>query len=403
MAGAIASRYAPPGAAMRWVMRGLAFAALAIAAYLTSKTFGVVALPGCGPRSGCDQVLRSGWSQVFGVSVSIGAILMWLGVLLALGFVSAKRSPIVQRRAWAALIGLSVLALCAAAWFTALQVIEIKAMCPYCMAHHGAATVCAGLLLWRAPIGRPWLMPGEPRDPLLISPGGAFNLILMGVIVTVLLATMQVKFHPETYIIARNDKGDWITLNTYPTIGAHDAPHKILYFFDYTCSHCRRMHQLLLAAKDRWGDKLVIAFAPVPQDAACNSAYTQTHEAHANACEYAMLALGVWRTRPDRFEPFDHFIQTGNRPPPIEQARQKAAQLIGKSALDQALQGGWTTEMIREQIRFNDSLRETLNRGSQPTAGKIPTLFIDQKHIVTGLPETTEKLFELLEQMLGKP
>src|SRR6187402_743909 len=88
--------------------RVLLVAALLVSIYLGWVSFGGSAVGGCGPESNCDKVLSSRWS-------------------------------LLVPAAWA-VIG-------AVAWFVALQLFVIKAVCPFCMAAHVCGLAAAAILL----------------------------------------------------------------------------------------------------------------------------------------------------------------------------------------------------------------------------------------------------------------
>src|SRR5438105_4927749 len=111
-------------------------------AALTGRT-----LPGCGPASACDEVMAGRWSRVGPVPVSLAGSALYLAMLAA-AILShpALRLPIWERAA-ASLAFTSLLAIGAAVWFTALQILVIRRLCRWCLLTHGCATVAAIMAL----------------------------------------------------------------------------------------------------------------------------------------------------------------------------------------------------------------------------------------------------------------
>lgn len=83
----------------------------------------------CSILKGCDIVLQSGYSRLFGVPVAlIGAVYYGTLLLLIASFLLAWRSYIISCVAILTTVG-SVMSL----WFVYLQVFVIKAVCLYCL------------------------------------------------------------------------------------------------------------------------------------------------------------------------------------------------------------------------------------------------------------------------------
>ena len=95
-----------------------------------------------------------------------------------------------------------------------------------------------------------------------------------------------------------------IEVPEFPTEGPPNAPHLLVLFFDYTCPRCRRMQGYLNQARKRYGDQIAIRYVPVPLDARCNPDVRRTQPSHQAACDYAWLALAVWRADATKFASF---------------------------------------------------------------------------------------------------
>ncbi|HUE17027.1 MAG TPA: vitamin K epoxide reductase family protein, partial [Planctomycetaceae bacterium] len=141
-----------------------------VAAYLLSVSLAHRNLPaGCSQGSGCDEVLNSRWAQVFGVPVS-GPALAVYGVLLltvlSMGFGS---SPVQKMRKWSALILLAVVLAGSAIWFVGLQLVAVRAICPWCLAEHGLGLLVATIVLSSVPFVRKNLVAGAAEPPAFVT------------------------------------------------------------------------------------------------------------------------------------------------------------------------------------------------------------------------------------------
>src|SRR6185295_8148713 len=128
--------------------RLLLLAAIGTSCYLAWISFTGRGAVGCGPSSGCQEVLHGRWAYWFGAPVSLFALAVYAMMLAATIRLGRKVPPRLQRQAWCVLIPGAVMVLGAGAWFVALQLLVIKKICPYCLAAHAFASLAA-ILLWR--------------------------------------------------------------------------------------------------------------------------------------------------------------------------------------------------------------------------------------------------------------
>jgi uncharacterized membrane protein/protein-disulfide isomerase len=177
------------GPAFRWAFRVVAVGGFGLSAYLTLA--GAEGLPGCDATAvdGCGAVLGTPWSRWFGLPVGLGGAALFLMLLMATAGMGRRPTPL----RWSLLLGLATAALGSALWFTGLQFIEVKALCPYCMAVHACSTLAAAMIFARAPVyGAGGSAPSESRLaplPLWVSAAGlglgllAFSVIPAGQLV----------------------------------------------------------------------------------------------------------------------------------------------------------------------------------------------------------------------------
>src|SRR6478609_639956 len=89
----------PRGRPLLWSIAALASVAALVSVYLLWLSLTALAPAGCGPSSGCEEVLTSRWSRWFGVPVSGLAVAAYLAivgvaVLLLRARTSSSRRPL---------------------------------------------------------------------------------------------------------------------------------------------------------------------------------------------------------------------------------------------------------------------------------------------------------------------
>jgi uncharacterized membrane protein len=406
------------------------------------------AVVGCGPDSGCDKVLSSRWAQWFGAPVSAFALMVY-SLILGASFRLTKKTPaVVQRKAWGWLVPCAIIVAGSALWFVGLQVFVVKAFCPYCMVAHGCGFAASLLLLFSAPLRNAPDKPWELEKQVFVSPRAARKAALVAITALALLVSGQVVYQPKTFVVQSIDAATNAPTSAVPAVAANpgtNAPtpsvapppptptpapvlvpastqatasrmfpiysgrfqvnlHEIpiigsptneqiaVSLFDYTCHHCRSMHPTLVEAQRMFSNSLAIVSLPMPLDPACNPTMQRANPKHANACEYAKLGLAVWRADRTKHHEFDDYLMTGETPPPIDQARQRAAQLVGAAAFDRASLDPWGAQ----QLTMDVAMYEMAYRAGQ---GSMPQLILGQ-NVAVGT-YLKDDLIKLLVERLG--
>lgn len=441
--GAASKSSVAPAIWLRWVRLLLGIAILG-AGYLAWVAIHHGPVAGCGPGSGCDKVLQSRWAYWLNVPVSIPAVLVYLALLAATVLLQKRPSPDEQRGMWAAIIGLSVIVAGAAAWFVGLQMFVIEAFCKFCLTAHACGFAAAVLCLRHIPLAADADMPiwssnpekaGVPRKalPVLVMTGLAGVLVLVGgqllvekernlvkVFPPVSTNAMQVAAasaiaktnsavppgqspvppnSPNAHLVAPGLLSIYggqflLPLEEQPMIGSPGASNVIVNLYDYNCPHCRLLHPILLAVQHRLGDQLGIVCLPMPMDSQCNPFVPAGHATFTNSCDYARLSLAVWRANRSAYPEFENRMWFAKDPPPVDQARAYAAQLVGTNELQSALTNAW----IQQQILTACHLHYT---NWQATGGPaMPQIIIGQA-ISVGPLNSPNHLLVLLEKYLG--
>jgi hypothetical protein len=330
-----------------------------------------------------------------GVPVSVPAVLIYVVLLVLTVLLQKRPSPDDQRGTLAAMIILSVVVAGSAFWFVSLQVFVIQSFCKYCLTAHvcgfAAALICLTNIpyatdpdtpMWRTGSGK----RGVPRQAVLslivIGLAGVATLAVGQLLVqkernivkvvksnaptpgtnltsqAVILPAEIVPGSPGARLIAPRTLSLYsneflIKFDEVPLMGSPDAPHVIVCLVDYTCVHCRALHPILLQTSRQFSNQLAIVCLPVTLSPLCNPFISHTDpRADTNACEYARLGLAVWRAKPGVHGEYDDWFFASTTPPPLNVAREHAAQLVGKDRLDSALADPWVAQQIQTDCKL---------------------------------------------------
>jgi uncharacterized membrane protein len=377
---------------LKWA-RALLVIAMSGAGYLAWVAIHNGSAAGCGLESGCNVVLQSRWAYWLGLPVSVAAVVVYLALLGSTVLLQKCPSPDDQRGSWAAIIILSVVVAGAAFWFVSLQVFVIQSFCKYCLTAHVCGFAAALLCLANIPYAT------EPDTPMWSTGSGKrgvprkalLSLVLIGLSGVAVLAGGQILVQKERNVVkVVKNTGASLgtnqllleaaeslpaspdarliaprTLSLYnnrfvikfdevPMLGSRDAPLVIVCLVDYTCIHCRALHPILVKMSQEYSNQLGIVCLPVSLSPLCNPFVPKTDtRVNTNACEYARLGLAVWRAKPEVHRQFDDWLFTGVKPPPLEEARDHAAQLVGADKLKAALADPWVSQQILTDCKIH--------------------------------------------------
>jgi len=362
---------------------GLILAAACIAGYLLIQAEILKGVPlGCGGDSGCGAVLKSSWSKVLGIPVTIPALLMHslavCGLLLIRRQSEDSPSSEFPRAAVAlcALVAISLLT--AAGWFIAIQIFLIGELCPWCLIDHAlgiAAAVAILRLLFL--LGRKTIQ--QKNRPIVEVFKPLFLGAVAGLCGVTTLAAVQM-FIPSSSDVVRLPAGQnadsgpgssrqiavldgKLTLNPHevPTLGDPDAPKLIVLLYDYSCPHCRAMHHALKAIQTDHQNQFAIVMLPMPLNADCNPHVEETEPRFVASCELAQLALAVWRIDKTKFPEYDFWLFDPEMPRTADAAKAEAERLIGSAALSEALADPWINNLITSNVTaYHESEQETI-------------------------------------------
>ncbi len=158
---------APQRAAPNWPLLGLAMLGIGLTAYLTFAAWGAQAVAGCAAGSGCDLVLNSRWSRLFGLPVSLWGFLAYAS-LAAIAWI--RRADAHWKLAWVvALFGVFY-----SIYLTSVSLFELNAACPYCLTSLALMAVILGVVSYQRPSDlssfswRPWLSKTVPVGLVIV-------------------------------------------------------------------------------------------------------------------------------------------------------------------------------------------------------------------------------------------
>jgi hypothetical protein len=358
------------------------------------------------------------------------------GVLILLGGRPWSRMDLASRRAGAFLVGMVPMA---ALWFGWVQLVILKAFCPWCTATHTLATVGALLLAWtwrrepevpaggkrraaRAAVaGSVWgpalgaaavvtagfigvqAISPEPERPRLVtaSMGSGATQTNSGTGTVASAATSvageggDTGTHSATTVAADGSAGDGSRLlvlhegrftvdpRDVPILGSPEAGTRVVMLSDYTCRYCRNAYQLLPTVRAAFGaDRLAIVMLP----------RTFNREAR----EIAQLALAAWKLDPSFWASLSEDLYMERMPAKADAVRARMEARWGGAGVRQALEveAGWIQGLMQ--------LGEDLHAANRARAGSgsIPQLIIGQE-IVVGAPADAAEIFQLLAQHAG--
>lgn len=410
-----------------------ALAAFGLSAYLTAAALSTSTVAGCGPGSGCGDVLASSWSRWLGIPVGLAAAGVYALAVLAAGGAAVLPNPRMRRYCWHLLPGIALTVVGAAVWFVYVMLAKVGATCAYCTAAHalGILTVSAILAAW---------VRARRSDPTgSVSLGAAALSGLVGVAALGLLIAGQVLRPVQRYqvrqwaqepaapsVLATDydlgkhehgatlpasdtpyDRGTGpdrritptftpvaLPVQELPVLGSRDAKHMLVFLGDYLCPECQELHRMLLEVLDQYQGQLGVIMMPFPLNPKCNSWFKDRGEMprrFARSCEMARLALAVHRADAGAFGEWDAWVARYGGTPPLAEALNHAVEKVGRQALDHALSDPWINQQIELSVE--------LFRALPPSVQTVPVLLLPG-HYVSGLPDRLEALCQIIETTL---
>ncbi len=185
---------------------------------------------------------------------------------------------------------------------------------------------------------------------------------------------------------------DTIDVYAHPSFGDPAAREVFVEFADYTCHHCRLMHEYLHAGVEAYPEELVVVVRLCALNRRCNRYVSVApHSSKKYACDYAKLALAVWRSNPDLFPEFHDFLMDGEKPPTKRQAQNRAVELCGMDVLIEHFESDRVARMLDDNHRVFNDHRE---------GGGLPRVFTSVSAL-SGVPKDKATWMRILEQIFA--
>ena len=393
----------------------LCAACLALAGWMLFHSLTGARMVGCGAGSGCDSVMGSPWAYVLGgVPVSLPAAVAYVLLALCLVFLGGESAEdrSLDRLLWPMMLVLGGAILGAAIWFCFLQLFVLHAFCKYCTLLHLLGILLAGWILFSGRSlslskGRPERgvalrqAQGPPRTvPERVE--GPAVWFLAGLAGAAVFAFVQARTLPAAAYDAGRTEAALPTFadGEVPVLGPSDAPEELTLLFDFQCSHCRRLHQVLPELLAKAGGQYRIRLCPVPLSPACNPYIPASGvDRFAGSCALTRYALAVWYARPEAYEAYwDELLGGG----PSTGSGTAQGSAVGEAeAAARAILGGEFAAATKDP-RIDAYLRkveELFGRTSNAEKSGVPRLIHGQKWLV---PETdqADELLELIRLSL---
>lgn len=151
-----------------WPLFGLALVGMALSAYLTFASWQGKQVAFCTAGGGCDVVLNSRWSELFGMPTSLWGFLMYA----ALATVAwNKRADSQWKFAWV----ISLFGLLYSVYLTSVSLFELQATCPYCLTSLTLMTV----IFITVTLQRPANLPRFAWGPWLAKSVGSAVVVVL--------------------------------------------------------------------------------------------------------------------------------------------------------------------------------------------------------------------------------
>lgn len=342
-----------------------------------------LSIAGCG-GGGCNVVLASRWSLVFGMPVVVPGTAVY--VLLLAGLLG-------RREALAAFCYMAVGG--AALWLTFTQVVFLKQFCPWCMAAHAVGLVIASM----------GLAGGASKAGLQAGAAAAFALALgqlYGPVSASHRITAETPARPgssagihergEGRMVAFDEGRKVFNVSGLPRLGSADAEHVLIEYHDFQCPACRTMGGYLRTLVEKHPRDICVILLPVPLGKGCNSAMRPADRDHPGSCALGRIALAVWKSDPSIYQEIHtRFISD----PPMDEKSALAFvhDRLSLPRLDAALRDPWIDELIRANISDWTALSSSTRQ--------LPKLLIRDKRILHGLPSGEADFIRVMENELG--
>ncbi|MCA9196395.1 MAG: hypothetical protein KDA87_02615 [Planctomycetales bacterium] len=181
-----------------------------------------------------------------------------------------------------------------------------------------------------------------------------------------------------------------VPVHLFPHLGPDDAELVAMELFDYTCKSCRETSKLIDEAVQHYNGRLLVLVVPSPMHRDCNGHMKAEFKDHPLACEYARLAMAVWKAKPTAFAEFHQIMMKDEKVPLPDTAKQLAINLVGEDALRTAYQN----PQVMQPVQVGTKTYGLVG------GGIMPKMIFRTKQIMQGRPRNLPALLEVMERNL---
>ncbi len=379
-----------------------------------------------------------------GLPVGLPAASVYLSMLAVSLFIEPWLPGRVVRLGWTLLLTLSGVLLGAAAWLIGVQAFVLESFCTLCLTAHAVGLVALACT---------WFAARLPRGSALAACGVG----LIGVAATLPAGQLLLgedgyelerlvdhhklepfRFPNQDAAVASDPRDEEpagrirlldglvrLDPREHPRLGAADSQHGVVFLFDYTCVHCRRLNDYLQRYGEREGADLAIIALPTPLSVDCNrhapaaappdtasqdtaspntaspdtaspdtaspNTADSTGTSDDTSCELARLAMAVWLVDPAAFPEFHSWLFEPSTPPRPEDARREAERRVGVARLQAVMADGSAEIELGKQTELYGYVG----------GGLLPKLLLPQA-ILSGTPDSAAVLARLLRDELER-
>ncbi|MGH7819560.1 MAG: thioredoxin domain-containing protein, partial [Candidatus Binatia bacterium] len=327
----------------------------------------------------CDTVVTSRWGSLFGVPVSIWAMVFY-ALLFALSLRASGPASSVRDRSRADVFALAVAGGVFSAYLAVVSLAVLNTMCLLCAGLYVVAAV-AVVAAWRqaSPLAETFARLRERwnqvrRRPMMataaLAVAGGVLLFSGGWLGAQTRLTREQVFrsNPQFYDWYTNQPVVDPTLSGGTSQGAENAPIQLVEFSDFECPHCAQAYVTLKDILPRYQDRVRFTHYNFPLSSDCNPAVQQ--KGHEHACQAAAAALCAGEA--GKFQPYANLL-FANQTALGDKALVGYAKQVGLDvgAFETCLGSKQTTEKVADEA-------ET---GQKMGVRSTPTFFINGRKI----------------------
>jgi len=341
-------------------------------AVLVARHFGGGELPGCGPKSACNELERTVWGTIPGIAWPTSFVgLAWFTGLLAAWSSIRSTVPafVVALARTGAVVSLGL----------ALVMVVTRKLCPYCLLVH-LASLSFLVLVERARRTSP---PGRAAAHAVWAMGLGFGLITAGLAVAELrhraVRTSEAKAaaHASQRDAAATKTPSEALAGRFRA-GPADASVRVVLFTDFQCQDCKRIEAEVREAMAAGDVSLVVKHFPMSNT--CNEAMGAS-DLHPNACWAARAAeaAGILKGDVGFFAMCDWLFERSGAFTDVELRAALPGLGFDPREFERAMQAGSTEAIVKADIR------DALGLGIRST----PLVFVNEVELrgweVTGV------------------